>query len=78
MEEPFGKDEDDEYAIDKFIRKEIEFGKFGKGEGGWLYWLRTTQEETELEEEQYPYLMMGLNSLNLEIKNVTPQKKYIY
>ena len=35
-----------------------------------LSWPRTTQEAADLTEEQYRYLMMGLNPLNPKIKDV--------
>jgi len=43
-------------------------------EDGRLSWPRTTQEAAELTEEQYHYLMLGLNPLDPKIKEVTPQK----
>lgn len=39
-------------------------------EDGCLSWLRTTQEAAELTEEQFKYLMLGLNPLDSKIKNV--------
>lgn len=43
-------------------------------EAGQMSWPRTTQEAAELTEEQLHYLMLGLNSLNPKIKDVTPRK----
>ena len=37
-------------------------------------WPRTTQEAAELTEEQFHYLMLGLNPLNPKIKDVNPEK----
>ena len=45
-------------------------------EDGRLSWPRTTQEAAELTEEQFRYLMLGLNPLNPKIKEVSPQKIY--
>lgn len=43
-------------------------------EEGRLSWLRTTQEAAELTEEQFHYLMLGLNPLEPKIKDVNPGK----
>lgn len=43
-------------------------------EDGRLSWPRSTQEAAELTEEQYHYLMLGLNPLDPKIKEVTPKK----
>lgn len=43
-------------------------------EAGSLSWPRTTQEAAELTEEQFNYLMLGLNPLNPKIKEVSPEK----
>ena len=43
-------------------------------ESGSLSWPRTTEEAADLTEEQYHYLMLGLNPLNPKIKEVTPRK----
>jgi transposase len=43
-------------------------------EDGTLSWPRTTEEAAELTEEQYNYLMLGLNPLDPKIKEVTPTK----
>ena len=45
-------------------------------EAGRLSWPRTTQEAAELTEEQFHYLMMGLNPLEPKIKEVAPEKVY--
>ena len=45
-------------------------------EDGRMSWLRTTQEAAELTEEQFNYLMLGLNPLNPKIKDVDPKKIY--
>lgn len=43
-------------------------------EDGRLSWPRTTQEAAELTEEQFNYLMLGLNPLDPKIKEVHPKK----
>ena len=43
-------------------------------ESGSLSWPRTTEEAADLTEEQYHYLMLGLNPFDLKIKEVTPRK----
>ena len=43
-------------------------------ESGSLSWPRTTEEAADITEEQYHYLMLGLNPLNPKIKEVTPGK----
>lgn len=43
-------------------------------EDGRMSWPRTTQEAAELAEEQFHYLMLGLNPLNPKIKDVNPEK----
>lgn len=43
-------------------------------EAGSLSWPRTTEDAAELTEEQFNYLMLGLNPLNPKIKDVTPKK----
>ena len=43
-------------------------------ENGNFRWPRTSEEAAELTEEQFQYLMLGLNPLNPKIKDVTPQK----
>ena len=45
-------------------------------EDGRLSWPRTTQEAAELTEEQFRYLMLGLNPLDPKIKDVNPVKVY--
>ena len=45
-------------------------------EDGRLSWPRTTQEAAELTEEQFHYLMMGLNPLDPKVKEVNPEKIY--
>lgn len=45
-------------------------------EDGRLSWPRTTQEAAELTEEQFRYLMLGLNPLDPKIKDVNPEKIY--
>lgn len=45
-------------------------------EDGHMTWPRTTQEAAELTEEQYHYLMLGLNPLDPKIKEVHPRKLY--
>lgn len=45
-------------------------------EDGRMSWPRTTQEAAELSEEQYHYLMLGLNPLAPKIKEVRPRKLY--
>lgn len=43
-------------------------------EAGSLSWPRNTTEAAELTEEQFQYLMLGLNPLNPKIKEVTPKR----
>ena len=43
-------------------------------EDGRLSWPRTTQEVAELTEEQFHYLMLGLNPLEPKIKDVDPHR----
>ena len=45
-------------------------------EDGRLSWPRTTQEASELSEEQFQYLMLGLNPMDPKIKDVDPHKVY--
>jgi transposase len=45
-------------------------------EDGSLSWPRTTQEATDITEEQYRLLMLGLNPIDPKIKDVTPSKIY--
>lgn len=45
-------------------------------EDGKMSWPRTTQEAAELTEEQYHYLMMGLNPQDPRIKDVNPSEVY--
>ena len=45
-------------------------------EDGRLSWPRTTQEAAELTEEQFRYLMLGLNPLDPKIKDVDPHNVY--
>ena len=43
-------------------------------EAGSLSWPRTSEEVADLTEEQFRYLMIGLNPLNPKVREVTPQK----
>jgi len=43
-------------------------------EAGSLSWPRNTEEAAEITEEQYNYLMMGLNPLEPKIKEVNPKR----
>ena len=43
-------------------------------EAGSLSWPRTSEEAADLTEEQFRYLMMGLNPMNPKVREVTPQK----
>ena len=45
-------------------------------ESGRMSWPRNTQEAADLTEEQFHYLMMGLNPLDLRVKEVVPEKIY--
>ena len=46
-------------------------------ENGRMSWPRNTQEAADLTEEQFHYLMMGLNPLDLRVKEgVAPEKIY--
>ena len=46
-------------------------------EAGSLSWPRTSEEAADLTEEQFRYLMMGLNPLNPKVREVTPQKAHL-
>ena len=48
------------------LYKRLEDGRFS--------WPRTTQEAAELTEEQFNYLMLGLNPLDPKIKEISPKK----
>lgn len=50
------------------LYKRIEFGS--------LSWPRTTEDAADLTEEQFDYLMLGLNPLDPKIKDVTPQNPF--
>jgi transposase len=43
-------------------------------EAGSLSWPRTTEEAAELTEEQFRYLMLGLNPLDPKIKEISPKQ----
>lgn len=43
-------------------------------ENGTLTWPRTSEEAAELTEEQFRYLMLGLNPLNPKIKDISPKR----
>lgn len=43
-------------------------------EAGSLSWSRTSEEVAVLTEDQFHYLMLGLNPLNPKIKEVSPRK----
>ena len=45
-------------------------------EDGRMSWSRNTEEAAELTEEQFRYLMLGLNPLDPKIKDVNPTKVY--
>ena len=45
-------------------------------EDGRLSWPRTTEEAAELTEEQFNYLMLGLNPLDPKMKDVNPSNIY--
>ena len=45
-------------------------------EAGSLSWPRTKAEAADITDEQFRYLMLGLNPLDPKIKNVTPGKTY--
>ena len=45
-------------------------------EDGRMSWPRTTQEAAELTEEQFNYLMLGLNPLDPKIKDVDSKSIY--
>ena len=45
-------------------------------EDGSLTWPRTEQEAAELTEEQFQYLMLGLNPLDPKIKEVHPKRAF--
>lgn len=50
------------------LYKRLEDGRFS--------WPRTTLEAAELTEEQFNYLMLGLNPLEPKIRDVNPKKIY--
>lgn len=50
------------------LYKRLEDGRFS--------WPRTTQKAEDLTEEQFNYLMLGLNPLDPKVKEVTPSKSY--
>ena len=50
------------------LYKRLEDGRFS--------WPRTTQEAAELTEEQFNYLMLGLNPLEPKIRDVNPKNIY--
>lgn len=43
-------------------------------EAGSLSWPRTPQEAAELTEEQFKYLMLGLNPLNPKVREINPKR----
>lgn len=43
-------------------------------EDGRMSWPRNTEQAAELTEEQYRYLMLGLNPLDPRIKDINPSK----
>lgn len=43
-------------------------------ENGSLSWPRTTAEAADITEEQFRYLMQGLNPLEPKVKEVSPAK----
>lgn len=45
-------------------------------EDGRMSWPRNTEQAAELTEEQYRYLMLGLNPLDPKVKDVDPSKIY--
>lgn len=45
-------------------------------EAGSLSWPKTREGAADLTEEQFNYLMLGLNPLDSKIKDVTPQKPF--
>lgn len=45
-------------------------------EEGNLSWPRNSQEAADITEEQFRYLMMGLNPLDPKIKEVNPEKAF--
>lgn len=45
-------------------------------EDGKLTWPRNSEEAAELTQEQYDYLMLGLNPLDPKVKDVSPSKIY--
>ena len=49
---------------------------YKRSESGSLSWPRTTEDAADLTEEQFDYLMLGLNPLDPKIKDVTPQNPF--
>ncbi len=45
-------------------------------ESGSLSWPRNTTEAAEITEEEFNYLMLGLNPLDPKIKQVAPESTY--
>lgn len=45
-------------------------------EAGSFSWPRTTEQAAELTEEQFRYLMLGLNPLEPKVKEVSPAKTF--
>lgn len=45
-------------------------------EAGSFSWLRTAAQAAELTEEQFRYLMLGLNPLEPKVKEVSPTKTF--
>lgn len=45
-------------------------------ENGRLSWPRNSEEAADLTEEQFHHLMMGLNPLDMRIKDVNPSKVF--
>lgn len=45
-------------------------------EDGCLSWPRTTEEAADLTEDQFRYLMLGLNPLEPKVKEVSPAKPF--
>lgn len=49
---------------------------YKRNKSGSLSWPRTTEDAADLTEEQFDYLMLGLNPLDPKIRDVTPQNPF--
>ena len=66
----------DQYGQNPFEKGTLFLLLYKRFESGRMSWPRNTQEAADLTEEQFHYLMMGLNPLDLRVKEVAPEKIY--